>query len=43
MWGTFPMERPCSSISFPSRPSLGWEGACDHPPSHVHIHPEDPG
>lgn len=27
-WGTFPMERPCSSIS---RPSLGWGGACNHP------------
>lgn len=29
--GTFPMERPCSSISFSSQPSLGFGGACNHP------------
>lgn len=31
MWGMFLMERPCSSISFPSQPSLWWGAACDHP------------
>lgn len=34
-WGTFPMERPCSSISFSSQPSLGFGGACSHPVPHI--------